>query len=198
MNINSLKALLDTDARYDAAVRAGANGEVLRLLTAADAGAPKRWRPITVDDFLNAIAGETLTPTQEDRIRTYTQQRSHVPVHLPAVRTWIQAQGWAASTIATLRALAEVPGRYCDVLLAPDDETVSLGDVRAAVRAVSKSLLAVSEAAAIVVSGARYARMEAAAQADAAWLAENSTKTWREHPVFQATNALNAAMKANV
>lgn len=198
MNLSALVTLLDTDARYDAAVRGGDNGAVLRLLVAVDAAAPRRWRPVSVDDFLNAIAGETLTPTQEDRIRTYTQQRATVPVHLAAVRTWIQAQGWAASTIAALRALAEVPGRYCDPLLTPEEDTVSLADVRAAVRQIAKSLVAARESAERMSSAARYDRMVAAAQADAAWLAANPTLSWEQHPILQATSAQNAEEKANV
>lgn len=149
MNLSALVTLLANDARYDAAVRAGNNAEVVRLLNETSAGGTARWRDIPVDDFLAAIADQLLTPTQEERIRTYTQNRSHVPTSKAAVRQWIQNQGWSAGTIAALRALAERPARYCDSVLADDEDAVTIHDVRRAVRRVSKSLIIASGQAAL-------------------------------------------------
>lgn len=196
MNLAALKLLLESDARYAAATAEGANGALLALLNAPNAGAPKRWRPIPCDDFLAAIAGESLTPAQEDRIRTYTQQRTHVPVHLKGVRDWIQAQGWASSTILALRALAENPAPFCVSVLADDEDGVNLADVRRVAAQLAAHPKATSEAQARTATADRLARLEAYAQADAAWAALG--KPWQDHPVLQATNAINAETKANV
>ncbi len=139
-NFDGLKVELETNtARYDAAVRSGNNNGLRALLHAVKATAPKRWRPVSVDDFLDAIAEETLTAEQQDQIRTYTQFRSHVAVHKPGVRAWILAQGWSVETIDALKALSQVEGRYADPLLGDDDEEFSLPEIRRVVAQISKS-----------------------------------------------------------
>jgi len=194
----ALKTLLESDPRYAAALAKGSNGRVVAMLNATDPAGAKRWRPVRVDDFLDALAGETLTPAQEDRIRTYTAQREYVPVHKAGVRTWLGAQGFASSTIAALRALAERDGRYCDPVLDDDDDVVALADVRKAARQIAVHGINTYEAAARAATTARRQRMAALAQADAAWLAANPAKDWTDHPILRATDGANAEMKANV
>lgn len=135
----ALGTLLDTDARYDAAVRAGSNGLLVGLLNEIETGSTKIWDDIPVDDFLDAIAGESLTVQQEARIQTYTQARSVVPTSRANVRTWIQAQGLSPATLNALKALAEREQTYSEG--AGIARGVSLAHVRRAVRRVAKSFI---------------------------------------------------------
>jgi len=135
-DIAALATLIDSDPTLDAAVRAGRNGELVALLN-ADVAGTKRWNDVRVDDFLDAIALETLTAAQENRIQTYTNNRELIPSSKPNVRSWIQAQGFAPATITALRALAERDPTFVEE--SPVGEAVTLQDVRKAVRRVAKS-----------------------------------------------------------
>jgi len=142
--VEALVTLLETDTRYELAVMNGNNGLCARMLNEPDPAAQRRWRPIPVDDFLDAIAGESLTTEQSERITLYVRDRSSVPVHKANVRAWVQNQNFAASTITALRNLSEVEGRHCDPLLGDDDERVTLNDVRKAVRSIAWSFIVAS------------------------------------------------------
>ena len=139
VDLAALATELDTNPAYDADVIGGSNGNLVVLLNAEDVALGRRWRPIPAADFLNAIAGETLTPSQQDQIRTYLALNSSIPVHKPGVGNWIQNQGWAASTITALRDLSEVAGKPADGFLNDDDERITLNDVRTVVRRIAKS-----------------------------------------------------------
>lgn len=158
MNSAALKTLLETDSRYDAAVRSGANALLVELLN-APAGGATTWSDIAVDDFLAAVAGQTLTVVQEERIRTYTQARTHVPTSKAAVRTWIQAQGWSAATLTALRDLAQRQQTFAEVAgIVVDGERVGLADVREAVVQIAKSAIVMDRDPARVA--ARQARAD--------------------------------------
>ena len=139
VNLAALKIFLETDAGFDDDVRNARNGIITTRLNVPDGGLSKRWRPISSNDFLDAIASEALTTTQEERIRTYTASNNTVPIHKANVRAWIQAQGFAPSTINALAALSEVTGKPGDQFLGDEDENVSLNDVRAVIKQVTKS-----------------------------------------------------------
>jgi hypothetical protein len=137
-DLGALKTALETDAIYDAAVVGGSNNEILRLLHAPSGSLPKRWHPIAVDDFLDAIAGETLTAEQEERIRTYTQNRDMVPVHKANVRTWCIAN-FSASALTALQVLSQQDGRPIDAFFTDDDTTISKQEIRQVVVQISKA-----------------------------------------------------------
>ncbi len=141
IDLAALITFLESDPSFNDDVVEGSNGVIRKRLNTGDGTLPRRWRPISVDDFLDAIASESLTAQQESRIQTYTAQRSMVPVHKPAVRAWIQAQGFAASTIQALRDLSEVEGKPADQFLGDDDDEVALSVVRAAVKQISKAAI---------------------------------------------------------
>jgi hypothetical protein len=159
----ALKAALETDTKYDAAVVGGNNNELKHLLLEPDEALPKRWRPISVDDFLDTIAGESLTAEQEERIRTYTLNREQIPVHKPNIRAWCIAN-FSADTLANLQALAQQDGRPIDAYFTDDDRTVSLDEIRQIVLQIPKAYVNQADARA----AARAPRVaQAAAQREA-------------------------------
>ena len=118
----------------------GHNGRLVTLLNAEDAGLPKRLKAIPATDFVAAITSETLTAGQHERIRTYLAT-GNFPIHKPAVRAWLQAQGFSAATTTAIDALSQVAGKPADEFLGDDEGRISLNDVRAAVAQVSKSAI---------------------------------------------------------
>lgn len=141
-DLDALKIELEKP-RYDTAIRAGSNGELLALLTELSSGADKVWRDIPVDEFLDVIASESLTVEQEDRVQTYTAQRETVPVSKPNVRSWIQTN--IPNAVTTLRDLAEVTPHHAEA--AGVGERVTLADVRKVVRRIPVSLIVASSQA---------------------------------------------------
>lgn len=139
-DIAALKTELETNMVYDANVTGGHNGKLAVQLNTDNSALTRRWRPIPVDDFLNAIAGETLTTQQEERIRTYVVNNDTVPTHKPAVRQWMQAN-FSTTAVTTLRALAEVTGKPADAFLSDGEDRLALNDVRAAVAQIAKAYI---------------------------------------------------------
>ena len=138
VNLNSLRAALEADPRYDALVRAGSNGLIAALLNTEDPTLPKRWRSIPGTTFLEIIAPEPFTAAQEARIRTYAV--AGVNLDKPAIRAWLQANMTRQKTKDDLIAAGQATGRLGDAF-ADEGSNVSLRDVRAAVFQVSKSLI---------------------------------------------------------
>lgn len=175
MDITVLRSLLEGDARYATAIQDGDNGQLAVLLNQDDVAAPsKRWRSISADDFLNAIAGETLTTDQFNTIQLYLTNNSSIPSHKPGVRAWIQAQGFAPATITALRNLAEVDAPYCLTALSETEDKVSVRDVRRAMRGSTQWFGASAQVAArdaakaprLAVEAARWAAIEAAVDSE--------------------------------
>ena len=136
----ALKTALETDTKYDAALTGGNNGALRRLLMEPDEALTKRWRPISVDDFLDAIAGDSLTPEQEERVRTYTQGRSSISVHKPNVRAWCMAN-FSATALQNLRALSEQDGRLIDAFFTDDDSHISKREIQQVVALIGKAYI---------------------------------------------------------
>lgn len=199
----ALKDKLANEPRYDALVRQGEDAALLRALNDTDPGSSVVWQDIAVDDFLGAIAGETLTPAQEDRIRTYTQQRTHVPTSQAGIRTWVQAQGFNTATIAALRALAERRQTFAEVHgICARGERVGMGDLEDVLPTVAKSYLATYRAQALQEETARIARIRAAVVADGfdpdISVADALRDPTLVHPLLKATSSLNEDAKAGV
>ncbi len=135
----ALATELDANAKYNTDVTGGHNGKILAsLLVESDALQP-RWRPVRRDDFLSAIAGETLTTAQEARVQTYTQDGQSVPMQKEGIRTWVLAN--MLNSIANLERVGTVKGRPIDAFLGEDDDTATLRDLRPAVAQVNKSYI---------------------------------------------------------
>lgn len=140
MDLIALRDALDggaLDTLCDTVIREGSNAGLLDILHAEDEAITKRWRPISVDDFFDAIAGETLTTAQEERVRTYTLNRSTVPVHKSGVQAWLQAN--ISGAIPAIKALSEVPGRPVDTFLGDDEERIGRREIREVVAQIAKS-----------------------------------------------------------
>jgi hypothetical protein len=157
-DIAALVTAVDADPVYDAALISGNNNELRRLLHEPNEGLSARWRPIGVDDFLDAIAGDSFTAEQEERIRTYTQNADSIPVHKPGIRAWCMAN-LSVAAIANLRTLSEQTGRPVDTFCTDDDTEVSLQDIRDVVSQIPRAY--VNQAAAR--AEARAPRVAAAA-----------------------------------
>ena len=141
IDLATLITFLETDPAFDADVRGGSNGVIHKRLNTGDGALPRRWRAISAVDFLDAIASESLTVQQEERIRTYAAEGRAIPIHKQGVRTWIQAQGFSVSTMQALRDLSEVEGKPADVFLGDDDESIILRNVREAVKQIPKAAI---------------------------------------------------------
>lgn len=139
VDVAALRTDLENNAVYDADVRKGSNSSVLRRLLSEDARLPRRWRPISRDDFLSAVAAENLTAAQERRIQTYTQEGQDVPMHKQGVRDWVLGQRFAPATIQALEAVGQVTGKPADAFLSEDEDSLGLREVREAVAQIAKA-----------------------------------------------------------
>ncbi len=139
VDIVALASELDTNPDYNTDVTGGANGKLLvSLFTESDALTP-RWRSVRRDDFLAAIAGETLSAAQEARVQTYTQDGQSVPMQKPAIRAWVLTN--MPNSVTNLERVGTVKGRPIDAFLGEDNDSATLNDVRAAVARVSKAYI---------------------------------------------------------
>ena len=130
IDIAALRADLARNTAYDSDVRGGHNGQLLRILMAEDDTLPRRWRPVSRDDFLSAIASETLMPGQELRVQTYTQDGQAVPMHKRGVRDWVLVQRFSSATVQALEAVGQVTGKPADAFLGDDDDGLTLRGIK--------------------------------------------------------------------
>ena len=135
MDIDALVVHL-ADARYDDAIRRGANGEVTTLLNEAESGRT-HFVDIDADDFMDVISGETLTAAQEGRIQNYLVGKTMVATSRAPVRQWLQAN-LSAGALTQLIALATESSSYS---MRAGSVRASLADVRKAVLRIPKSLV---------------------------------------------------------
>ncbi len=136
----TLQAALAVDPQYDTHVREGNNGAIVDILNVPDDRLPDRWTDVSVADFLNAIALESFTREQEERIRTYTEGERHlVFLSLDNIRTWVMDNVSLPGTVTELTRISRVDGKPADAFT--DGRDITLNDVRVAVRQISKSYI---------------------------------------------------------
>lgn len=141
VDIAVLVAELNTNSRYNSTVVGGNNSSLVILCNEKDTiGGPKIWDDIKVDDFLDAIAGENLTASQDRRILQYTEGRSFVPTSKAGIRSYIQGLGMSAGVINTLKALAERDQTFNETMN-NGVETITISDIRKAMRRIPKSFI---------------------------------------------------------
>ena len=152
------KAALITELEkpaYQDALSEGRNRDLLTMLYTEDPALDKRWLPISVDDFLDVIAGETFDTATEDRVRTYTQGRDTIPVDRPNVRAYLQGI-LSVDARSALVVLSQRDGR-------PDDSlhSVTIRDIREAVREMPASFYGLQHTSAMITArGAKTAFIE--------------------------------------
>jgi len=90
IDLVALKTALQTDLRYDSAVRGGKNRELLSLLNEAEIGQTV-FQAVARDDVLEAIGDgvRSLTAAQIEALRLYTSGEQ-VDLQKPAIRTEVQ------------------------------------------------------------------------------------------------------------
>lgn len=140
VDIAILATELGSKQRYIAGVTAGRNSSLVVLCNENDTSAPKTWSDIPVDDFLNAIAGESLTAAQDRRILQYTDGRQSVPTSKAGIRTYIQGLGLSAGVMNALKVLAERSQTFNETM-GNGVKKVSLSDIRKAMRRISTSFI---------------------------------------------------------
>lgn len=138
-DLTALKAALDggpLDSLCDAAIRAGSNAELLRLLH-EPRGAQKRRRPISLDDFQDALGAET-SPEIESRLLVLAQRDGDVPVHRAGFIAWMDTN-LSTAVRDKITEFSEVRRRPIDTFLSADEEAVSIRDIRKVVAQIAKS-----------------------------------------------------------
>ena len=136
-NQEALVALLEDDTRFDVAIRAGNNSELLRLGLETKTGSASVWDDISVVDFVDAYGTAPIPANVEARLQLIAGEGGTVPTSKPGIRAWFQAS--VSSTVETaLKALAEREQTWFEDAGAG---RVSLNDVREAVRQIAKSFI---------------------------------------------------------
>lgn len=136
---DTLRDLLRDNPDWDADVRAGRNGEIVRRLNARRIGSAAVWDDLDADTLIGAVAGETLTSEQERRIQTLAI-RGHVRATDPGVRSFLTSLPQAARD--KLRSAAEREATEAEAAgVVPPGGRVMLDDVRQAVRRIGKAFI---------------------------------------------------------
>ena len=130
----ALISLLQT-SRFNTAIRAGNNSELLRLGNATKAGSDKVWDDISVVDFMDAYGTAPIPANVEARLRLLVHESSVVPTSKPGIRDWFQSN--VSPTVET--ALKELAEREQTWFEDAGAGMPSLNDVRLAVAQISKS-----------------------------------------------------------
>lgn len=196
MDANALRTLLETDPAIDAMVTEGRNGAIVVYLNEPEPSAQPVWQDVAVDDFLNAIAGSSLTVVQEARIQTYTAQRERVPTSRQNVRDWLQSNMPAPARAALAGLAARQPTRAEAAGVCVVGEAVGLWHVREAVRSIAKGALSTKESADRQATADRLTRMRAQAVKDG--FDPDETDPSKASPILMATSRANFTEKADV
>ena len=133
----ALKTALESDSRYDANVRSGNNGELLRLGLETKAGSAKVWDDISVVDFVDAYGTAPIPANVEARLQLIAGEDGTVPTSKPGIRAWFES-GVSATVKTALQALAEREQTWFEDAGAG---RVTLNDIREAVRQIAKSFI---------------------------------------------------------
>jgi hypothetical protein len=137
----ALAAHIDTEARYDEAVRTGNNGAIAKLINDTRTDAGMVWDDMPVDDFLAAIASESLTAVKLAWVQTYTSGRGNILTSSANVQTWI-ADNLSAGVATAIKDQCERKMTWAQAAGACGaGEKISVSDVRKAVKSVTKSFI---------------------------------------------------------
>ncbi len=139
VDIAALTTALDTEPRYNAAVMGGRNRELLALLNADEAG-ETIFLEVSSEDLLEAIGDGVrgLSATQLETLRLYTS-RETVDMRKPALRAeLLQMFGGNANARTRISDAVSRTKTYGEAF----GGEVTLGDLWAALRGVTKSYMA--------------------------------------------------------
>ena len=132
----ALITLLKT-SRFNTAIRAGRNSELLRLGLETKPGSDKVWDDIPVVDFVDAYGTAPIPANVEARLQLIAGEGGTVPTSKPGIRSWFESS--VSATVKTkLQALAEREKTWFEDAGAG---RVSLNDIRQAVRQIAKSFI---------------------------------------------------------
>lgn len=140
-DFNSLKTALETDLRYDAAVRSGNNGETTRLLNELAVPAQTVITDVPRRAALKAFrdAVRTLTQLQMDRLKLVMGEGEEIATSDSDIRAEIvDIFGVGSPAVTRLSAAATRDATYGDAFGYPN---VGLNTVREAVRLIAKSFI---------------------------------------------------------
>ena len=139
VNLVALKTALESDPRYDSAVRSGKNRELLALLSAPEPGATV-FQAVPKDDVLEAIGDgvRPLTPSQLETLRLYTSG-DQVDFRRLGIRTEIQEIFRGNQPVLDrLTAVSERTRSYGEAF----GDDVTLRDLWAVLKQIPKSYMA--------------------------------------------------------
>ncbi len=135
-DLTALVTLLET-SRFDTAIRAGNNSELLRLGDEPKPGSAKVWDDISVVDFVDAFGTAPIPANVEARLQLVAGDGGVVPTSKPGIRAWFQVS--VPTLVETaLKDLAEREQTWFEDAGAG---RVTLNDVREAVRQIAKSFI---------------------------------------------------------
>ena len=101
----ALVSLLKT-SRFNTAIRAGNNSELLRLGLETKAGSAKVWDDIPVVDFVDAYGTAPIPANVEARLQLLAGEGGTVSTSKPGIRAWFES-GVSATVKTKLQDLAE-------------------------------------------------------------------------------------------
>lgn len=153
-DLQALKTALETDPRYDVAVRAGKNRDLLNLLNEPEVE-QFQFLIVPTDDVLEAIGDGVrgLTVEQRETLRLFTA-REFVDFRKPAIRTEVREVFTGNTAVLNrLRAVAQRTRTYGEAF----GGTVTSRDLGIALKGVAKSMTAIKDAADAVKASANEA-----------------------------------------
>lgn len=161
----ALKAALETDARYDAAVRAGKNRDLLSLLDDPEPG-ETQFLVVPSGDVLEAIGDGLRAATARELIGLFTA-RDTVDFTKVATRTEVREALQSSPDAQTrLDAVMSRPRTYGEAFT--DEEAIILRDLWAVLKDIPKSAMAtrqVADDAKAAANETTIATLQAAIQA---------------------------------
>ena len=141
IDLVALETALETDPRYDVAVRAGKNRDLLALLNEAETGQTV-FQAVAKDDVLEAIGDgvRSRTAAQIEALRLYTSGEQ-VDFRKPAIRTELQEIFTGNQPVQDrLRALATRTPSYGEAF--GEGSEVTLSDLWKVLPQIPKSYMA--------------------------------------------------------
>ena len=149
-NIATLAALLASDVRYDAAVTAGKNGDLVRLLNDIETGSAAVWLKVPLAKVKEAVIGHPLTADQIAQLDFFLGEQQLIDFGDADTRSFLTGIFTGPPGLPRLRAIARRDnGTYAETAgVVGPGERVTLSDVRRAVRRVAKAHIIASGQAA--------------------------------------------------
>lgn len=143
-DIDKLTKHLETEQRYDECLRSGNNGGLVRLINDIQTGSGNSWVDINSTDFNEIVCTEFhLTPQQESKIQTLLTQ-SMILTSKPELVNWLK-EILSENAFNKIKEKSQIQNTWAVTAgIVLPGKTVSLSDIRKAVKKVNKSFIKIT------------------------------------------------------